>query len=76
MARKKKPNRLLYILLGLVVVIILVGVLAKSAGLIGQPKETEVELTEAGWHTIVEKVNASGMIQPETEVKISPDVPG
>ncbi len=76
MAKKKKSNRLLYILLGVVVLIIIAAVVAKSTGLIGQPKETEVELAEVGRHTIVEKVNASGMIQPETEVKISPDVPG
>jgi HlyD family secretion protein len=76
MAKKKKSNRLLYILLGLVILIIIAAIIAKSAGLIGQPKETEVELAEVGSHTIVEKVNASGMIQPETEVKISPDVPG
>lgn len=76
MAKKKKSNKLLYILLGLVVLIIIAAVAAKSAGIIGQPKETEVELAEVGRHTIVEKVNASGMIQPEIEIKISPDVPG
>lgn len=74
--KSKKSNKILYILLGLVVLIIIAAVAAKSAGIIGQPKETEVELAEVGRHTIVEKVNASGMIQPETEVKISPDVPG
>ena len=76
MAKKKSSNRILYLILA----IILIGILgyfgAKWAGLIGQPEALEVELAVAGPHTIIEKVNASGMIQPETEVKISPDVPG
>ena len=76
MAKKKKSNRLLYILLAVVAVLVIAAVAAKSAGVIGQPEKTEVELAEAGPHTIVEKVNASGMIQPETEVQITPDVPG
>ena len=76
MAKKKKSNKVLYIVAGLVVLIIIGAVAAKSAGFIGQPNKIEVELAEVGRHTIVEKVNASGMIQPETEVKISPDVPG
>lgn len=76
MVKRKKSNRILYILLGIVAIGIIGAIAAKSAGLIGQPQETEVELAEVSRHTIVEKVNASGMIQPETEVKISPDVPG
>ena len=76
MAKKKNSNRLLYILIALVVVGVLAAVIAKSTGLIGQPPQTEVELAKVGRNTIIEKVNASGMIQPETEVKISPDVSG
>ncbi|AHM63664.1 RND family efflux transporter MFP subunit [Flammeovirgaceae bacterium 311] len=49
---------------------------ARAAGWIGTPEGVEVELAEVGRRSIVEKVGASGMIQPETEVKISPDVPG
>lgn len=76
MAKKKKSNKVLYILAGLVVLMIIGAVAAKFAGIIGQSNKIEVELAEVGRHTIIEKVNASGMIQPETEVKISPDVPG
>ena len=76
MAKKKKSNRILYILFALVVIGIIGAVAAKSMGLIGQPPQTEVELAKVGRTTIVEKVNASGMIQPEKEVKISPDVSG
>lgn len=76
MAKRKKSNRFLYILLGIVAIGIIGAIVAKSTGLIGEPNETEVELAEVSRYSIVEKVNASGMIQPETEVKISPDVPG
>lgn len=55
---------------------ILVLVVLKSAGVIGKPKETEVELAKAKRVSITEKVSASGTVQPVTEVKLSPDVAG
>jgi len=36
----------------------------------------EVEFSTASYKTIIEKVSASGTIQPEVEVKLSPDVAG
>jgi HlyD family secretion protein len=72
----KKKSRLIPILIG-VLVLVLVGVLvAKKAGWIGKEEGTEVVLAEAKTAEIIEKVSASGKIQPETEVKISPDVSG
>lgn len=72
----KKKSKLIPILIG-VLVLILVGVLvAKNQGWIGKEEGTEVVLAEAKTIEIVEKVSASGKIQPETEVKISPDVSG
>jgi len=76
MAKKKKSNKVLYILVGLVVVLVVFAIIGKSAGWIGKTKEIEVELMEASKKRIVETVSASGMIQPVYEVKISPDVPG
>ncbi|HLW20620.1 MAG TPA: efflux RND transporter periplasmic adaptor subunit [Cyclobacteriaceae bacterium] len=73
---KKKSNKLIYILLGVVAFLILFAVIGKSAGWIGGEDETEVETTEAKRTTIIEKVSASGVVQPETEVKLSPDVAG
>lgn len=72
----KKSNKLLYYLLGAVVLIIVLAVIGRSAGWIGGVKETEVEFTTAKKTTIIEKVSASGEIQPEVEVKLSPDVAG
>jgi len=76
MAKKKKSNKVLYILVGLVVLLVVFAIIGKSAGWIGKTKEIEVEVTEAKMERIVETVSASGMIQPVYEVKISPDVPG
>lgn len=73
---KKKSNRLLFLLLGTVAVLILFAFIGKSAGWIGKEKPTEVELAPVKRADIVEKVSASGKVQPEVEVKISPDVPG
>ena len=72
----KKSNKVLYILVGLVVLLVIVAMIGKSAGWIGKTKEIEVEISEAKNERIIETVSASGMIQPVYEVKISPDVPG
>ncbi|TDQ19177.1 HlyD family secretion protein [Algoriphagus boseongensis] len=72
----KKSNKLLYYLLGAVGVIIIFAVIGRSAGWIGGVKETEVEFATVKRTSIVEKVSASGEIQPEVEVKLSPDVAG
>lgn len=57
--------------------LLIVGIMvARSQGWIGKEKGVEVVLASAGRETIVEKVTASGKVQPETEVKISPDVSG
>lgn len=72
----KKSNKLVYWLIGGVVVILILLIIGKSAGWIGKAKELEVELAKVQRVTIVEKVSASGTIQPVTEVKIAPEVSG
>ncbi|AYA36338.1 efflux RND transporter periplasmic adaptor subunit [Hymenobacter oligotrophus] len=71
-----KNNRMLFILLGLLVVVVGGGMIAKKQGWIGKPTGTEVLTAKAAPANIVEKVSASGKVQPETEVKISADVSG
>ncbi len=72
---KKKRNPLLWI--GLVaVVLIVVAVLAKQAGLVGGGEKLEVAVEKPMNRDISETVTASGKIHPETEVKISADVSG
>ena len=71
-----KKNRTLYILLGVLAVLLVGYVVAKQQGWVGKPAGMEVLVDKAGPATIVEKVSASGKIQPEVEIKISPDVSG
>lgn len=51
-------------------------VIGRSQGWIGKPKELEVEFAKAKRTTIIEKVSASGTVQPVTEVKLAPEVSG
>jgi len=74
--QKKKSNKLIFWLIGGLVVLLVAVIGAKSAGLIGKPKELEVELAKAKRVSIVEKVSASGTVQPVTEVKLAPEVSG
>jgi HlyD family secretion protein len=64
-------------IIGAAVVLIFGGLaLAKKMEWIGKVDPIEVEYTKVLRGTIVEKVSASGKIQPEVEVKVSPDVSG
>lgn len=70
-----KKRTSLFVVIGLVVV---VGFLAaaRKIGLFGESKGLEVELGKVSYRTLVETASASGKIQPEVEVKLSPDVSG
>jgi HlyD family secretion protein len=74
--QKRKSNKLIYWLIGVVGFLLIFLVVGKSAGWIGKPREIEVEIAQAKRVTIVEKVSASGTVQPVTEVKIAPEVSG
>lgn len=76
MAKKKSNNKLIYILLGVLVFVILFAIIGRSAGWFGGKKEINVETAKAAKVSIIEKVSASGVIEPEIEVKLSPDVAG
>lgn len=72
----KKKSKLIPIVVISSVVLIALLLVGKSAGWFGQDEGTEVVVAEAKAADIVEKVSASGKVQPETEVAISPDVSG
>jgi HlyD family secretion protein len=74
--QKRKSNKVMYGLIGATVVLLLFILIGRSQGWIGKPKELEVELAKTKRTTIVEKVSASGTVQPVIEVKIAPEVSG
>lgn len=74
--KKKKSNKILYILGGLVGVLIIFALVGKSQGWVGQKKKLQVEIAKAEKSTIIEKVSASGQVQPVVEVSLSPEVSG
>ena len=61
------------IIVGVLLVIVLIG---KKAGFIGSKGLISVTVEKVKRRNITELVSASGKIQPEIEVKISPDVSG
>jgi HlyD family secretion protein len=71
----KKKKIIRYSIIGVVALIILLAV-GKKMGWIGKQDVVEVAVEKAQKRTIIETVSASGKIQPEVEVKISPDVSG
>ncbi|MGD1891614.1 MAG: efflux RND transporter periplasmic adaptor subunit [Cyclobacteriaceae bacterium] len=73
--RKKKRNPIVIISIIVVVVLALIFA-ARQLGWIGGDDAVEVRFAKAESHTIIERVSASGTVQPVIEVKISPEVPG
>jgi HlyD family secretion protein len=72
--RKRKSRRKLYIWLGIggLILVLIIGSVISGK----REKPIEVTTEKATRRTIVETVSATGKVQPETEVKISPEVAG
>jgi HlyD family secretion protein len=73
---RKSSKRIWWITAGVVLLLVIGLFGAKQAGYIGKPKTTEVEYATVKTTDIIERVTASGKVQPEVEVKLSPDVSG
>jgi HlyD family secretion protein len=71
-----KENKILKILIPVVIVLLILAVVGKKAGWFGKAASVKVAVENAARRTIVESITANGKIQPEKEVKISPDVSG
>jgi HlyD family secretion protein len=73
-ARKRQARRKRYIIfgsIGLILLLIIAAVIASKRG-----KPIPVTTEKAVRKTILQTVSATGKVQPETEVKISPEVAG
>lgn len=70
-------KKTIYILVGSAIGLILLLIVLKKTGTIGNNDDSKiVELSKVAQTTIVETVSATGKIQPEIEVKISSEVSG
>jgi len=69
-------NKILKILLPAVILLIIIAVIGKKKGWFGKEITVKVAIEKVAVNPIIETVTANGKIQPETEVKISPDVSG
>lgn len=77
MIKKKKGKnatvKIAAISLGVVIILLII---AKLFGLIGEKEEIQVQVSKVEKKSIEEKVSASGTVYPIKEVKITPDVAG
>lgn len=73
-----KLNRKKYIRIGAVLLVVLIVFLAiaKKNGWIGKSDLTKVSTEKVELRNLIETVAANGKIQPETEVKVTPDISG
>ncbi|MDZ7632944.1 MAG: efflux RND transporter periplasmic adaptor subunit [Bacteroidales bacterium] len=69
-------NKILKILAPAVILLIIIAVIGKKKGWFGKEATVKVAIEKVAVNPITEAVTANGKIQPETEVKISPDVSG
>lgn len=77
MAKQTSPTRKILIGIGiLVLMLIVLGVVGSVAGWFSGERAIAVETAEVELRTVTQTVTASGKVQPEVEVKISPDVSG
>jgi HlyD family secretion protein len=71
-----KKNKTLKILIFVVIGLVIFAIIGKKAGLFGKAVTVKVAVENAQKRQIVETITANGKIQPEKEVKITPDVSG
>ena len=71
-----KNNKILKYLIPIVIVLLILAVIGKKQGWFGKALTIKVAVENAEKRVIVETITANGKIQPEMEVKISPDVSG
>ena len=71
-----KQKKLIRIVIIVAAVLIVIAIVAKSLGWVGGELVYNVSVEKPQKRTITETITANGKIQPQTEVKISPEVSG
>lgn len=69
----KRSYKIILLIFAAVLILLVIG---KKAGWFGGSEGTKVSVEAASLQSITETVSASGKIQPEVEVKLSPEVSG
>jgi len=73
--QNKKRKAITWVVVGIVALIVIM-IVGKKAGWVGADDTFQISTDVVTKKTITEVVTASGKIQPETEIKLSPDVSG
>ena len=71
-----KSKKILTYAIIIAVVFIILAIVGKKVGWFGKEEITKVAVEKAEKRTIIETITANGKVQPETEVKLSPEVSG
>lgn len=71
-----KSNKILKYLVPAVIVLIIFAMIGKKQGWFGKAATVKVAVEKVESRTITEAITANGKIQPEKEVKLTPDVSG
>lgn len=71
-----KTKKILIYVIILAAVFIILAVVGKKAGWFGKEQPVRVATEKVEKRSIIETITANGKIQPETEVKLSPEVAG
>jgi HlyD family secretion protein len=71
-----KSKKVLTYVIIVAVVFIILAVVGKKVGWFGKKEVVKVAIEKAEKRRIIETITANGKVQPETEVKISPEVSG
>jgi HlyD family secretion protein len=71
-----KNKKILKFLVPIVIVLIIFAIIGKKQGWFGKALTVKIAVENAEKRVVVETITANGKIQPEKEVKISPDVSG
>lgn len=75
-SKRKSRGRIIWFVLGGVVLIFVLLAVLKQQGVIGKSKGDSVEYVFPERRDIVETITANGRIRPQVEIKISPEVSG
>jgi len=71
-----KNKKLFRIVIAITLLAIILAIVGKRFGWFGKEEVVEVAVEKGGNRTITETITANGKIQPETEVKLTPEVSG